>query len=60
MKLTIITTGDLIKELQKYPQDTPIFDLGGDRFEEIEVCADIPLGDPANPNCEFVKGILLI
>lgn len=60
MKININTVGDLINELQKYPVDTLIFDMGGERFEEIKINNEIPLGDPANPWCEFVEGIQLI
>ena len=60
MKINIKTVGDLIQELQKYPQDMLIFDMGGDLFEEVKIVEEIPLGDPANPKCKFVKGLELI
>ena len=57
----IETIGDLIKELQKYPQDALIFDMFGERFNgRLKYCEEIYLGDPANPNCEIVEGIMLI
>lgn len=55
----IETIGDLIKELQKYPQDANIFDMFGDRFEEIKYCNEIYLGDPANPYVEVTEGYKL-
>lgn len=55
----IETIGDLIKELQKYPQDANIFDMYGDRFEEIKYCNEIYLGDPANPCVEVTEGYKL-
>lgn len=55
----IETIGDLIKELQKYPQDANIFDMYGDRFENIKYCDEIYLGDPANPWVETTEGYKL-
>ena len=55
----IETIGDLIKELQKYPQDALIFDMFGERFEKIKYCEDIYLGDPANLWVETTEGYLL-
>ena len=55
----IETIGDLIKELQKYPQDAFIFDMFGERFEEIKYCNEIFLGDGANPWVETTEGYLL-
>lgn len=61
MKVKINTVDDLIKELQKYPLDMLIFDMYGDKFEEIKIIDEIPLGDPASPyGCEYVRGIELI
>lgn len=56
----INTIGDLIEELQKYPQDALIFDMSSDRFEEIKYCNEIYLGDPANPYVEITEGYKLI
>ena len=55
----IETIGDLIEELKKYPQDAKIFDMYGDRFEEIKYCDEIYLGDPANPYVEITEGYKL-
>lgn len=55
----IETIEDLIKELQKYPQDAFIFDMYGERFEEIKYCDEIYLGDGANPWVETTEGYLL-
>ena len=55
----INTIGDLIEELQKYPQDALIFDMYSDRFEEIKYCNEIYLGDPANPYVEITEGYKL-
>ena len=55
----INTIGDLIKELQKYPQDAKIFDVYSNRFEEIKYCDEIYLGDPANPYVEITEGYKL-
>lgn len=56
----ITTIGDLIIELQKYPQDANIFDLNGERFEDLRYSDEIYLGDPANPYVEITDGYLLI
>lgn len=56
----IETISDLIKELQKYPADARIFDMYGDKFEKIEYCSEIYLGDPANPWVETTEGYKLI
>jgi len=56
----ITTIGDLIIELQKYPQDANIFDLYGDRFEGLKYSDEIYLGDSANPHVEITEGYLLI
>lgn len=56
----IETIEDLIKELKKYPQDAKIFDMYGDRFEEIKYCDEIYLGDPANPYVKTTEGYKLI
>lgn len=56
----IETIGDLIKELQKYPQDAKIFDMYSDRFEDLRYSDEIYLGDPANPYVEITDGYLLI
>ena len=55
----IDTVGDLIKELEKDPPDTLIFDFLGDKFSGIRYCEEIFLGDSANPNCKTVKGLKL-
>lgn len=55
----IETIGDLIEELKKYPQDALIFDMFGERFEQIRYCEEIYLGDPANPWVETTEGYLL-
>lgn len=55
----IETIGDLIKELQKYPQDAKIFDMFNEHFEEIKYCKEIYLGDPANPHVEITEGYKL-
>ena len=55
----IETIGDLIDELKKYPQDALIFDMYGERFEEIKYCNEIYLGDGANPWVETTEGYLL-
>ena len=56
----INTVGDLIKELQKYPQDALIFDIYDSHFEEIIYSDEIPCGDPANPYCKFIEGFILL
>lgn len=56
----IETIGDLIEELQKYPQDALIFDMYSDRFEGIEYDDEIYLGDPANPRVKTTDGYKLI
>lgn len=56
----IDTIGDLIEELQKYPQDAKIFDMYGDSFEDLKYSDEIYLGDPANPYVEITEGYLLI
>ena len=56
----IDTISDLIKELQKYPQDALIFDMYGDKFETIEYDDEIYLGDSANPRVKTTDGYKLI
>ena len=56
----INTIGDLIEELQKYPQDALIFDMYGDKFESIDYEEEIYLGDPANPWVKTTDGYKLI
>ena len=56
----ITTIGDLVIELQKYPQDANIFDLYGDRFAGLKYSDEIYLGDSANPQVEITEGYLLI
>ena len=56
----INTIGDLIKELQKYPQDALIFDIYDSHFEEIIYSDESPCGDPANPYCKFTEGFILL
>ena len=56
----IDTIGDLIEELQKYPQDALIFDMYGDKFERIEYDDEIYLGDPASPWVKSTDGYKLI
>lgn len=55
----IKTIEDLIKELQKYPQDARIFDMFGEPFEKIKYCEEIYLGDSANPWAETTEGYIL-
>ena len=55
----INTIGDLIEELQKYPQDALIFDMFNEHFEEIKYCKEIYLGDSANPQVEITEGYKL-
>lgn len=55
----IKTVEDLINELQQLPQDAFIFDMFGERFEEIKYCNEIYLGDGANPWVETTEGYLL-
>ena len=56
----INTIGDLIEELQKYPQDALIFDMYSDKFERIDYEEEIYLGDPANPWVKTTDGYQLI
>ena len=56
----INTIGDLIEELQKYPQDALIFDMYGDKFERIAYEEEIYLGDSANPRVKTTDGYKLI
>ena len=57
--MIIITVGDLIAELQQLPQDANIFDLYGERFENLKYSNEIYLGDPANPWVEITEGYIL-
>ena len=57
--MKIITVADLIAELQKLPSEAYIFDMFGERFEEIKYCNEIYLGDGANPWVETTEGYLL-
>ena len=53
------TIGELIQELQKYPQDALIFDSYEEPFQKILYCEAIYLGDPANPHCKTTEGYIL-
>ncbi len=55
----IKTIGDLIKELEKYPQDALVFDTFMQRFKEVIYMEEIFCGDSANSNCEIVEGFIL-
>ena len=57
--MIIITVGDLVAELQQLPQDANIFDLYGERFEDLKYSNEIYLGDPANPCVEITEGYIL-
>ena len=57
--MKIITVADLIAELQKLPSEAYIFDMFGERFEEIKYCNEVYLGDEANPYAEITEGYLL-
>jgi hypothetical protein len=57
--MIIITVGDLVTELQQLPQDANIFDLYGERFENLKYSNEIYLGDPANPRVEITEGYIL-
>ena len=57
--MIIITVGDLVAELQQLPQDANIFDLYGERFEDLKYSNEIYLGDPANPWVEITEGYIL-
>ena len=58
--MIIITVSNLVAELQQLPQDANIFDLNGDRFEDLKYSNEIYLGDSANPHVEITEGYLLI
>lgn len=53
-----MTVKELIDELQKLPQELPIYDYNG-AIERVYVRSEYPLGDTANPKCEYTKVVYI-
>ena len=47
-----MTVAELILELQKMPQDFDVF-VFGEETTDVKIVSDYPLGDNANPKCEY-------
>ena len=55
-----MTVQDFIEELNKYPLDMVIAIDGYLTEIEFKIIEDFPVGDPANPKCEYLDKILNI
>ena len=56
-----MTVKELIELLQSYPQDMIVVDdLGILEPRDIHIEHEYPLGDSANPKCEFLDEVLYI
>ena len=53
-----MTVGELIIELQKFPQDKKVFCYGME-IDTIKEVNDYPIGDTNNPNCKYEDIIYL-
>lgn len=60
MRLNIVTVGDLIRELQKYPPYMEIFNENGKVFEQIQYNNKIPSYNLTKNKWEEKEGIKLI
>lgn len=49
---------ELIEELKKYPQDMMVVTYGGEEIN-VRTFKEYPLGDSANPNCEYQEVVFL-
>lgn len=61
-----MTVQELMEKLKTYPSDMPVvissfpnLDINDESDPVIRVCEEYPFGDPANPECEFRKALLI-
>ena len=47
-----MTVAELILELQKMPQNLDVYTLG-EKANDVIIAHEYPLGDNANPKCEY-------
>ena len=47
-----MTVAELILELQEMPQNLNVYALRG-KVDEVIIAHEYPLGDSANPKCEY-------
>ena len=60
----IVTVEDWINFLSQYPKDMQVsimnFSPSETNRTDFKVVEEFPDGDPANPNCEYLKDVLVI
>ena len=53
-----MTVAEMIEKLKKFPPELEVLDMGLP-VEDLRIVDDYPVGDPANPGCEF-KSIVIV
>ena len=54
-----MTVAEMIEKLKKFPQNLEVLDLGMP-VEDLKLVEDFPVGDPANPDCEYKSVVIVL
>lgn len=54
-----MTVAEMIEKLKKFPPDLEVLDLGMP-VEDLKLVDGFPIGDPANPDCEFESVVIVL
>jgi len=55
-----MTVKELIKYLERFDQDLPVFDEEWQPITGCYIIEDFPLGDYANPDCKYLDKVLVL
>ena len=58
--MTTMNVRELIEHLKQYDQDLPVFDADWEPMVGCHIVEDFPLGDYANPDCEYLDKVLIL
>lgn len=54
-----MTVAEMIEKLKKFQPDLEVLDLGMP-VEDLKLVEDFPVGDPANPDCEYKSVVIVL
>lgn len=54
-----MTVAEMIEKLKEFPPDIEVLDLGMP-VEDLKIVDNYPVGDPANPDCEYKSVVIVL
>lgn len=54
-----MTVAEMIEKLKGFPPDLEVLDLGMP-VEDLKIVDNYPVGDPANPDCEYKSVVIVL